>query len=129
MSPKEISDLLRSELKAIGMTQAEAARRSGLSINAVHSFMHGKHNATFYVATSVARAIGYEMTLVRNGALENRQIKPKVTMHNSPATYVRNKPENEYACLKCGRDAGVVTVAGHDQCARCGHIIRDCCND
>jgi transcriptional regulator with XRE-family HTH domain len=126
MTPKELTDFLRNELKATCMTQAEIMRRANLSQTSVHNFQYNKCATSLHTFLRIARAIGYDVKLVRNGTIETRAIEVRPTMKRE---YRISKPENEFACLKCGRDAGVVAVAGHLQCAHCHHIMEDCCGD
>lgn len=124
---KDLTDFLRGEFLAVGMQQSEAARRSGLSANAIHNFTYSKSNASLHTLLGIAKAIGYEFKLVRTGVIDRSPVVVRPVMNGG--SHRAAKPENEFACLKCGRDAGVVTVAGHDQCAHCGHIVVGCCGD
>jgi hypothetical protein len=50
-------------------------------------------------------------------------------MMNSPQNKNKRKggtPVSE-RCLYCGREAGIVWVHGHGQCAACGTNVDECC--
>lgn len=130
MTEGEILKLLRSEAGAL--SNAWVAHESKISVHGVYSFVHGVNGAQLRTVVNIAEAIGYELVLVRKVRLPVPQVVRPV-MHRSAEypiqQYKKKQPENEFACLKCGRDAGVVSVSGHTQCANCGHIIQDCCGD
>lgn len=128
MNELEIVEQLRNEAK--NYSPSFLAKRCKLTIFGIDSFVRGKHKgAQIRTVCSLADALGYEVHLVKKpdwSPLDTRPIVVPVVMKR---TYETVKPENEFACLKCGRDAGVVEVAGHIQCAHCAHIVQDCCGD
>jgi transcriptional regulator with XRE-family HTH domain len=125
VTDKDLCDFLREEIKSVGMTQGQIAERSGLSRVAVHNFQYSKCGTSLRIFLRLAWALGYDFKLVPNGTIETKPIEVKVVMKRTK----EYSETSEYACLKCGHDAGVDEVHGHLQCSHCGHIMQDCCGD
>lgn len=130
MTETEICELIRSEAKALGWGPGQLSNRAAIAKPTAHGFLYSKHATRLHTAVALLKALGYEIKL------------EKVSEPNVKATYHRNvhpehhhrvcrpiKPVNDSACMKCGRDAGVVEVHGHLQCVHCGHVVQDCCGD
>lgn len=130
MTEKEIVEFIRGQAKLY--SPADLSKKSNLSAGAIAGFtaVIGQ-GATVKTIIALAEAMGYELVLCYK---EGFTIKPDLKKPNCkvepgsirPSLIPPNKFK-EAECMKCGLDAGVVEVAGHTQCANCGHIVEDCC--
>lgn len=132
MTDQEILAFIREQRKDSHLSIATIAELSGVARESVKAIMYGAKGLRVRTAARLLKAFGFKLKIVpidgprREVVISGKSLRPAVV--NGKHVFVV-RPENEAACLKCGRDAGVVTVSGHDQCAHCGHILADCCGD
>lgn len=128
MRDNDICDLIRREAATLGWGPSQLSNRASVAKPTVHNFLYSRHNCRLHTAVALLKALGYEIQIVKVAEPEVN-ITYRDKKDHSRTYYNKVKPENDCACDKCGRDAGVVEVHGHLQCVHCGHIVQDCCGD
>lgn len=133
MTDQEILTFIRQAKKEIGLPVSKLAILADMNYETVKALVYGVKGARLHNVSKLLKALGYTLKVEKVGGRKKQVLIPgKVLALNGrkvPEVVYVVRPVNEFACLKCGRDAGVVSVAGHDQCAHCGHILKDCCGD
>lgn len=136
MTEREIIDFIYQQAR--NYSPRSLSDRSSLSIGGIAEFCSNNklvsRGAELRTIVELAEAMGYELVLIHKVGFT---VKPDAKKEYHQLVNVRSplaRPllrisgsMKEAECLKCGLDVGVVEVAGHLQCANCGHIVEDCC--
>lgn len=131
MTDRELLNFIRDEARRQDLGPAKLGKRCRLATNTIHSILYSSQDGTsIWNVVCLLKALGFHLE-VFPGAEPMTDRPITVIMHavDKQVPVMHRINGSEYACLKCGLDAGVDEVHGHLQCHHCGHILQDCCGD
>lgn len=139
MLEQRISELVIARIEELGWSNGQLAKASGLASSTIHCIRTRKCGMTVYTLAQLLGPLGLSMQFAKTDPTHTMRHEHPGGAHDAFDYYNKRRREEteveietaspEFACPKCGKDAGVVEVAGHTQCYNCGHILIDCCGD